>query len=148
MKIEVRLSTSKYLKNPDYRREMFEITKKYLQKRFEIQRYLFLEEALEAFGFPTLYSYPTSTLRSAWLYFDERNKVRIKFKYIRVLERKNLKTGKKYYKKVPVLVFELNKNPEYADAFAMASEHRIVRKGDFLRVKNGSVSYIGAIKYE
>lgn len=147
MKIQVHLSASKYLKNPDHRREMFEITKKYLQKRFEIQRYLFLEEALEAFGFSTVI-YPESTRRSAWLYFDKRNKIRIKFKCIRVLERKNLKTGKKYYKKVPVLVFELDKNPEYADAFAMVSEGHIVKKGDFLRVRNGSVSYIGAIKHE
>jgi len=148
MKIQVRLSASKYLKNPDHRREMFEITKKYLQKRFEIQRYLFLEEALEAFGFSTAI-YPESTSRSAWLYFDKRNKISIKFKYIRVLERKELKTGKKYYKKVPVLVFELDKNSKYADAFAIASEHRIVKKGDFLRVRDGAVSYIGGmILYE
>jgi len=136
MKIQVRLSASKYLKDVSHRREMFEITKKYLQKRFEIQKYLFLEEALEAFGFST--AYPASTLRSAWLYFDKRNKISIKFKYIRVLERKELKTGKKYYKKVPVLVFELDKNSEYAEAFAMASEHRIVKKDEGFKIRNGA----------
>ena len=133
IKLEFKASYSKYYSVDSERNEkIFNITKQYLQALLETQKYLFLETALVAYGFDPA-KFPEQTLRSAWLGYDKRNKVHVYLKNRIMLERKNIHTGKKYYKKVPFIVFEVNDNYEYAKEYVRQSAYRNIKKHEALK---------------
>lgn len=136
IKLEFKASQSKYyLADAERNEKIFNITKQYLQALLEIRKYLFLETALVAYGFDPA-KFPEHTLKSAWISWDKRNKVHVHLKNRKILERKDLHTGKKYYKNIPFIVFEVNDNHEYAEEYARQSAYKTIKKHAALKCKD------------
>jgi len=133
IRLDLRVSQSKYFSSdPEYNRQFFDITKKYLQMILDNQKYLFLETALAAYGFEK--RYPEYKLRSAWFAWDKRNKIHVYLVNHKILERKNTRTGKKYYKNVQSIVFEVCDNSKCAEEYAMVRAIRpTIKKHEFFR---------------
>lgn len=134
IKLDLRVSQSKYYStdDPENNKKLFDITKQYLQTILDTKKYLFLETALTAYGFDPS-KFQEQKLRSAWFAWDKRNKVRVYLVNHKILERKNTRTGKKYYKNVQSIVFEVNDNYEYAEEYARQSTYRTIKKHEALK---------------
>lgn len=132
IRLSLRVSQSKYFSSdPEYNEKFFDITKQYLQMILDTKKYLFLETALAAYGFDK--RYPEHKLGSAWFAWDKRNKIHVYIVNHKILERKNTRTGKKYYKNVQSIVFEVDDNHEYAEEYARQSAHRTIKKHEALK---------------
>lgn len=74
----------------DYIRAFFNSTKRSLDIQLERDGYIFLKDALKAFGF-RIRTIPLSDLCKVWTYKDKRNKVRVRLRKLRI------RTGKDEY---------------------------------------------------
>ena len=137
MRLALRLSNSKYYsKDPKQNEQRFDIIKQYLQMCLEAQTFLLLKDAVTAFGFDDNVrgiSYPKG--ENAWICWDKRNKVRVHLENRKILERKDLLTGKKYYKYAQFIVFDIHDNWKYAEAYIEQTAYRKVGRHEYLRTR-------------